>query len=222
MCKIKKLIGVIAAGIMVCSMGMAAFAADSPTATGAVSAGQYTDADGCTVKIKVSALAAEDQPKADLLNDKALLKSLIGEQFTDNMEVISVQDVSIEEIINSTGQQVDVNAHHDDLFPATVTFSVPGVVPTTKAAVLHYPKEGSAWEVVPSSVGEGTITATFQSFSPVAFVIDKTTMAANTTGTGAAAKVSPKTGEFPTVGVLTVIALLAACGAAGLAGKKRA
>lgn len=61
--------------------------------------------------------------------------------------------------------------------------------------------------------GQGTITATFNSLSPVAFVVDKSTSASVT---------SPQTGEHSMVVLLGAVAVVAACGAVGLSRKKRA
>ncbi len=53
---------------------------------------------------------------------------------------------------------------------AQLTFSVNGVTAGQKIAVLHQKHDGS-WEVInPDSVGNGTVTATFTSLSPIAFV----------------------------------------------------
>ena len=55
--------------------------------------------------------------------------------------------------------------------------------------------------VFPSKAGKGTITATFDSLSPVAFVVDKNTSASSTE--------SPKTSETPTVAVALVVGIVA-------------
>lgn len=88
-------------------------------------------------------------------------------------------------------------------FPLTITFKVPGVLSTTKVAVLHY--VDGAWQVEPSKAGNGTITATFDSLSPVAFVVDK--------NTSSSAVTSPETGEntaVPAVGAVVIVAVLGA------------
>ena len=117
----------------------------------------------------------------------------------------------------------------DVKFPITITFDVLGVTSSSKVEVLHYDTTASKWEVLESSVGEGTITATFNSLSPVAFVVDNQTAAAidktnagTTTGSNTST-VSPKTGEGNT---MMMVAMFAAIGLAGMtvvaAGRKRA
>lgn len=53
--------------------------------------------------------------------------------------------------------------------PVTVTFSIPGVKKEDSISVIHRKADGD-WEVLPGTCGDGTVTATFTSFSPVAFV----------------------------------------------------
>ena len=98
------------------------------------------------------------------------MKDLLGDNFVEGMKVVDVMDVSVPA---------------GTVFPVDITFSVPGVTADSNVAVLHY--NGSAWEVVPSSAGNGSVTGTFESLSPVAIVADTAEA-----GTGAA---SPKTGE---------------------------
>lgn len=56
-----------------------------------------------------------------------------------------------------------------------------------------------------AKAGQGTITATFDSLSPVAFVVDKNTAASSST--------SPKTGESMAVTMAAVVVVVAAAGA---------
>lgn len=56
----------------------------------------------------------------------------------------------------------------------TVSFAMPGVKAGSTVVVLHLAVSG--WEVVPSSAGDGSVSATFTSLSPVAIL----------TGTGSA------------------------------------
>ncbi len=51
----------------------------------------------------------------------------------------------------------------------TVTLNVPGVKPGDSVLILHY-HMGYWQEIIPTSVGNGTVTAVFKGFSPVAVV----------------------------------------------------
>ena len=200
--KTKRLLSAIAAGVLACAMSFNVMAADSPSTSGVVKEiTSATNKDGASVSIKITTLPEASQAAAKEVEKTETVKTVLGDKYVEGMYVMDVQEVVVEGTIPA------------DQWPVTITFSVPGVVSTTKVAVLHY--TGSAWEVVPSQAGEGTITATFNSLSPVAFVVDRNTL-------GSTTSTSPKTGESFAVIGLGVIALMAAGGAYGLSRKKRA
>ena len=124
------------------------------------------------------------------------LKAVLGDAYVEGMEVVDAMDVSVPE---------------GTPMPVTITFDVPGVGADTKVAVLHY--NGSAWEVLEGTAGNGTITATFTSLSPVAFVVDKNTATATGTSNGSNSSVSPKTGEDLGMLTATVAAAVLVLGA---------
>ncbi len=200
--KAKRLLSAIAAGVLACAMSFNVMAADSPSTSGVVKEIiSATNKSGASVSIKITTLPEASQAPAKEVQKTETVKEVLKDKYVEGMYVMDVQEVVVEGTIPA------------DQWPVTITFSVPGVVSTTKVAVLHY--TGSAWEVVPSQAGEGTITATFNSLSPVAFVVDKNTL-------GSTSSTSPKTGESFAVIGLGVIALMAAGGAYGLSRKKRA
>lgn len=187
--KAKKLTALVLAVVCAMALGMTAFAAGSPSA-GSVgsSAASATDKNGNAVEVTFGSSSVAAPSGADL-------QKLLGDAFVEGMAVRNVMDVSVPE-----GTE----------FPVTITFNVSGVTADSHVAVLHY--NGSAWEVVSSKAGNGTVTATFTSLSPVAIVTDAA-------GSAASGDASPKTGE-PAVALIGVVALLAAAGVCGL--KKRA
>lgn len=183
---------------LVLMMGFQVIAADSPATNGIVTeAIQAVDKNGTTVEIDVLPLPEEYKQIAEEIKSPAMLKNVLGSAYVDGMEVIDVRDV----VIIGDASLVE--------FPVTITFKVPGVLETTKVAVLHY--VNGAWQVEPSKAGNGTITATFDSLSPVAFVIDK--------NTSSSAATSPQTGENTAVPVVGAVVIIAVLGAAVL-GKK--
>lgn len=183
---------------LVLMMGFQAIAADSPATNGIVTeATQAVDENGNAVEIDVLPLPEEYKQVAGEIKSPAMLRTVLGSAYVDGMEVIDVRDV----VIVGDASLVE--------FPLTITFKVPGVLATTKVAVLHY--VNGAWQVEPSKAGNGTITATFDSLSPVAFVVDK--------NTASSAVTSPQTGEntaVPAVGAVVIVAILGAA----LLGKK--
>lgn len=195
----KKWCGFVMAAVMVCAMGMTAFAANSPTASGVVNkVPSAVDKNGNAVKVEIRAIPEEYKEVAQEIKNIDKVKEVLGNQFVEGMEVVDVQDVVV------VGDKSKLE------FPLTLTFGVPGVLSTTKVAVLHYSDEKKAWEVVPSKAGNGTIEATFDSLSPVAFVVDKNTSAS---AAGSDSVTSPKTGEGMTASILGISAIVLFAGA---------
>ena len=150
----KKVLGIVLAGTLSIAMGITAFATPSPEKNAIVT--EYTEAvdkNGNNVEIIIENLTEEGKEAAKLLQDKQTLKEIIGDNYVDGMEVIDVREV---------------RAIGNPVFPVTITFKVPGVLASTNVAILHY--ENGAWTEEPSKAGKGTITATFDSLSPVAQV----------------------------------------------------
>lgn len=195
----KKWCGFVMAAVMVCAMGMTAFAANSPTASGVVNkVPSAVDKNGNAVKVEIRAIPEEYKEVAQEIKNIDKVKEVLGNRFVEGMEVVDVQDVVV------VGDKSKLE------FPLTLTFEVPGVLSTTKVAVLHYSDEKKAWEVVPSKAGNGTIEATFDSLSPVAFVVDKNTSAS---AAGSDSVTSPKTGEGMTASILGISAIVLFAGA---------
>ena len=195
--RILKTVGLIAA--MVSCIGMTVFAAPSPAASTVVTAvSNATDTDGNAVNVSITSEIPTEytQAVADIKTE-AELKEVLGSDFNANMTVADVKEVT---------------APEGATFPLTITFAMKGVTDSTKVQILHY--TGSEWEKISTTVGEGTVTGTFNSLSPVAFVVDKTTLS-STTGTTA----SPAT-SATTVSAVAVLGLAAAVTAFGL--KKKA
>ncbi len=129
---------------LVFMMGFQAIAADSPATDGIVTeAIQAVDKNGNAVEIDVLPLPEEYKQVAEEIKSPAMLRTVLGSVYVDGMEVIDVRDV----VIVGDASLVE--------FPLTITFKVPGVLATTKVAVLHY--VNGAWQVEPSKAGNGTI-----------------------------------------------------------------
>lgn len=188
----KRIFGMFMAMSLVLMMGFQAVAADSPSTDGIVTeAIEAVDKNGNSVEVDVLPLPEEHKQLGEEIKAPAMLKSVLGSAYVDGMEVIDVREV----VVVGDASLVE--------FPLTITFKVPGVLATTKVAVLHY--VDGAWQVEPSKAGNGTITATFDSLSPVAFVIDK--------NTSSSAVTSPETGEntaIPAVGAVVIAAVFGA------------
>lgn len=83
--------------------------------------------------------------------------------------------------------------------PYTITFAIPGVTTATEGFFLHY--NGSSWDKIAATFGNGTATGTFNSLSPVAIVIKSSST-------------SPKTGANTMVAYAAFFGMVALAGAA--------
>lgn len=199
--RLKRFISAAAAAVLALSLSLTAFAAPSATISGIVTVDAKDngiDGNGNAITATLSDVPAEYQDVVADIRRPETLRALLGSAYVETMSVVDVRDVTVPD---------------GTVFPVTIRFNVPGVTANTKVAVLHYDTEKKAWEVVESKAGQGTITATFTSLSPVAFVVDKSTSASTT---------SPQTGEHSMVVLFGAAAVVAACGAVGLSRKKRA
>ena len=210
----KKLTAVLCAAVLCLSTAVSVLAQPSPEVSGVVT-GVFggTNADGDAVEVTLSEVPAEYQAAVDQVKDSAFVQNLLGDAFVEGMQVVDVKDVTVPE---------------GTVFPVTITFNVTGVTADSHVAVLHYDTEAGAWEVVESKAGNGTITAIFDSLSPVAFVVDGNA-AAGSTAAGASSQTSgsatsPKTGETSALSMAAVIAAAALAGMAVVSfrSKKRA
>lgn len=193
--RVLKTIGLVAA-IASC-IGMTVFAAPSPSGSTVVTGVESaTGADGKTINVTVSATfdnEAEEKAVAEIKTE-TVLKEILGDDFNENMTVADVKNVTVPE---------------GTVFPAKLTFAMKGVTADTKVQILHF--NGTEWEKIDTTVADGKVTGTFESLSPVAFVVDKTTLSSGAT--------SPAT-SASAVSVVAVIGLAAVVAAFGL--KKKA
>lgn len=183
----KKIISILCAAIMTVGMTVTALAAPSPTVTGVVTeVSSIKDANGNSVSLTIADVPAEHQAAVAEIKTAAALQSVLGSDYTENMTVLDVKDITVPA---------------GTVFPVTITFKVPGVTANSKGFLLHYNTTTKTWEKIATTMGDGTMTGTFNSLSPVAFVVDKTT-----------ATTSPETGEMNVMMMTGVVALLAAAG----------
>lgn len=143
-------------------------------------------------------MGVDKEEKADLGNNPGEN----GQSDSLNLLVLTVADVK------------EVTAPEGAKFPLKITFAMKGVTASSKVQILHYDAKKAAWEKIDTTVADGTVTGTFSSLSPVAFVVDKTTL---TSATGTAT--SPAT-SATTVSAVAVLGLAAVAAAFGL--KKKA
>ena len=191
----KKLYALLMAGVLTVAMAVPVFAAGSPN-SGSNSATSVTEsysseAKGATDLASTISVAAsytnvapiENQAVADevvkVTSNAAVLSSL---GVAGNAKLAAMADISYNEAIPAGGVQIP--------------FDVSGFAKKGDLVyILHRidSVEGKPWEVVGQAVlGDSLyVTGTFKSFSPVAFLVVDSSVAAAAVGVKA-----PKTGEF--------------------------
>lgn len=200
----KKVVALLLAGVLTLGASMTAFAAPSPSGNTSNATITATSDQGNVIVSQNYKTEAEKKAAQDLAAAPIdTLTSVVGADEAKDMSLVSVMDVSIQGTVT---------------FPVTITFNVPGVTTSSKVVVLHY--LNGQWHKENPTLGKGTVTVTFNSLSPVAIYVDKTTAAnaGNTTSNGKA----PKTGEAPVMGVVAAVAAMAALGMAVTVRRKEA
>lgn len=200
--------------------GMTVSAAESVTT-------EEEQANFAFAKVEAVTAAAEDGTVLEV--QKA---ALTGEQYTAAQTFVAsatIENAASKSILAAL--DVSVPSVTDDQLTqgVTVTFAVPGVRAGGSYVVFHQKADGT-WEQLAATIADGSVSATFYSFSPVV-VVEVELAASNDNGgsndsgsndsgsdssndTAAApaeAAVSPKTGEMlPAAGIMAVICLAGA------------
>ena len=199
----KKKIAVLLTALMVLTMGTTVFAAGSSS----------SNAEPVKTQAQV---AAEKEAEALASGVSAGAAGIVidGAASTVNASITAVAPATVDSAKNAATVLAGSNASvlkvvnvtlPVDFKSVTITFAVSGVKAGQNVSVLHQTASG-AWELLPATAGNGTITATFTSLSPVAFIVN---------GTAAGTAASPKTGNaLPIFAVVAVICLagIAVCG----------
>lgn len=146
----KKFFAAALAVALTFAMSVTAFAADSIK----VGALDVTVAEG-------NATVTTMTPEAITTYKQALLA-----QQADITAALGVQDLTGVSFYGF----VDVQGTASEANPLTVTFNVPGVKATDIVNILHLKADGTI-EVLPGIAGNGTVTGTFTSLSPVTFAV---------------------------------------------------
>ena len=167
--------------------------------------------------------AYEQIQQADTIAD---LVPTIGDFLQTIGSASQVADLVVRDVfdVSLTGTAAEYLAQEGNNI--TLRFDV-GVAPSATLIVLHN-YEGSNWEIIPDDRvvqnADGTVDVTFDSLSPIAFVVDSTETDTSAS-TDADAPTSPQTGDssLPPVAGAGLIALgCVALASAAVVWKKRA
>mgnify|MGYP001034652848 FL=1 len=216
----KKFFALLCAGVLACSMSMAAFAAPSQT-TGTTTPGgnksQTTStttpgsATGSTATVNTNGHSTVDSVKvwSNIIIDgvETSSASLTVEALPATSEA-AIAAASWAVANNGTVlQMVDVKLPAT-FSKVTIPFNLTNVMAGQNIIVLHLKADGQWEQIVPDKVENGKVTVTFSSLSPVIFVsLDKVPVKA------------PKTGDSNAVPFAAATAVLSLAGAAFAARK---
>lgn len=234
----KKIVVILSAILLVVALAVPSFAASftpsvvqkgAPTVVSATDADGNAFADGEVIVTPVSAADSADAAIADGL--KAAYEQINAATLTDIAPSIGDylkeigSEASVEDLVVRDLFDVSVTGAAAESSSITVRFNL-GLSQSATLIVLHN-YEGSNWEIIPkdrvNQNADGTVDVTFDSFSPVAFVVDKQETA-DTTTPSTNAPSSPQTSDNGVLRVAGVAALGLGCAAvigSVVASKKR-
>lgn len=200
----KKLLAFACAAVLTFGMSMTAFAASSPTAGSTASAAEDSTETVSPKEVLVkttSGQAVTPEVLSNYVSNTTLTTSVAGASITPvgNKAAVSMVAAANGQVGPNAviATMVDINVP-DGTGTATFTLGVPSLVAGQSVTVIHL-KSSTEWEVLPvSAVGNGTVTFTMSSYSPVAVVLNAT---------------APKTGEAN----MAIVLMIAMAGIAGAA-----
>ena len=175
----KKVYALLLVAVMTVAMAVPTFAANSPEADPVVKTAAGVDVVAAAKEVKTSVAVPSEQLAKQVVSVTSTESVLKDLNVPTSAKLVAAVDVSYSGEIPAGGVQVP--------------FKVPSAKKGDMVYVLHrQPNAPYTWEVVGSGVlgDDLTVTGTFTSFSPVAFmVVDAADVAAT-------AVKAPKTGEF--------------------------
>ena len=170
------------------------------------------DADGNPIDapqvLRIRELLESQKPAVAEIEKAENLKKLLGDKYSDTLQIIEEYDVYIYDIPEKV--EVEWDAPDCEIkFPVTITFSVPGVKADTELYVLHGHDALTVneWHVMDiKAIEDGKVTVVFNHLSPVVFLADSTTE----DGGSSDGPTSPTSGESNVVLCVALIIVAAA------------
>ena len=152
--------------VLTLGMSMTTLAANPSVQAGIVTGVEGAkDKDGTSAKVIVEAIhdTHEHDEEKDYISTDANVKKELDKL---NVEVKANEKVQVMDVKN-----VEIEGDASLIkFPLTITFKVNGIKAGDKVILLHHVSDAKGWEKLDTITGNGTVTATFNSLSPVAFI----------------------------------------------------
>ena len=163
----KRLMALACVAVLTLGMSMTALATNLSVQAGIVTGVESVkDNAGTSAKVIVKDIEGENHPHLDeekYISDEANVKKELDNLKVEVKTGEKVQVLDVKEVIID-GDESLVK------FPITITFKVNGIKAGDKVILLHYVSDAKGWEKLDTITGNGTVTATFNSLSPVAFI----------------------------------------------------
>ena len=162
----KRLMALACVAVLTLGMSMTTLATNPSVQAGIVTGVEGAkDKDGTSAKVIVEAIHDTHEhyeEKVYISTDANVKKELdklnVEVKANEKVQVMDVKNVEIE------GDASLIK------FPLTITFKVNGIKAGDKVILLHHVSDAKGWEKLDTITGNGTVTATFNSLSPVAFI----------------------------------------------------
>ena len=162
----KRLMALACVVVLTLGMSMTTLAANPSVQAGIVTGVEGAkDKDGTSAKVIVEAIrdTHEHDEEKDYISTDANVKKELDKL---NVEVKANEKVQVMDVKN-----VEIEGDASLIkFPLTITFKVNGIKAGDKVILLHHVSDAKGWEKLDTITGNGTVTATFNSLSPVAFI----------------------------------------------------
>lgn len=162
----KRLMALACVAVLTLGMSMTTLAANPSVQAGIVTGVEGAkDKDGTSAKVIVEAIhdTHEHDEEKDYISTDANVKKELDKL---NVEVKANEKVQVMDVKN-----VEIEGDASLIkFPLTITFKVNGIKAGDKVILLHHVSDAKGWEKLDTITGNGTVTATFNSLSPVAFI----------------------------------------------------
>ena len=162
----KRLMALACVVVLTLGMSMTTLAANPSVQAGIVTGVEGAkDKDGTSAKVIVEAIHDTHEPdeEKDYISTDANVKKELDKL---NVEVKANEKVQVMDVKN-----VEIEGDASLIkFPLTITFKVNGIKAGDKVILLHHVSDAKGWEKLDTITGNGTVTATFNSLSPVAFI----------------------------------------------------
>lgn len=157
----KRAVALLSTVLLVACMSLTAFATPSVVAGVVTGIEKVTDKNDKDITGKI---VVENMPEGQYVDELAYIKDMnnmkkeLGSAYKSGMAIIDIKNVRV------VGDAAAID------WDTEIVFTANGVTSAAEVVLLHYDTTAKDWEVIEAKAGNETITASFDSLSPVVFV----------------------------------------------------